>query len=164
MSSDKQINNRYQRSLWGVYTTNGPISEEHLELTDLYLLMRHDDNLKFLQNPAIQALAYYKFENVQDFYKFSNTYLVDNSLEKGELPTKLKNDFYMFTNKDDAVDALNDLRNKQDMYYEELPDELKNYASKLDLGIIDLMPLFANYFHFVLKDVMESTKGGDDAD
>lgn len=164
--TSKPLNNRYHDSLWSIFTTASDISNEHLELSDFYLLMRHEDTLKFRQNgdTIMQMLAFYRIQTPHDYYRFNNVYLIDNSVKQGQLPTKLKNEFYMFTNRLDALKALEHLRKKQDQYYDALPSDLKALANKTDLGVTDILPYYMKFSGTtVLDDVMKS-KGAENND
>lgn len=151
------------RSAYMVVAQNHDKKPKDLRLDDILMLAKgYQDQLKFIvyidfnnykeDKPIVkkvdQLLAYFSIKDTDNFYAFLKEYvnLTNRDVKKGRgITKKLKKNFIVYDNYDDAEKERLDLLDKQDKYFDSLPEFAKGVSEKTTLLTIDLYQFIAKY-------------------
>lgn len=151
------------RSAYMVVAQNHDKKPKDLRLDDILMLAKgYQDQLKFIvyidfnnykeDKPIVkkvdQLLAYFSIKDTNNFYAFLKEYvnLTNRDVKNGRgITKKLKKDFIVYDNYDDAEKERLDLLDKQDKYFDSLPEFAKGVSEKTTLLTIDLYQFIAKY-------------------
>lgn len=151
------------RSAYIVVAQNHDKKLKDLRLDDILMLAKgYQDQLKFIvyidfnnykeDKPIVkkvdQLLAYFSIKDTNNFYAFLKEYvnLTNRDVKKGQgITKKLKKNFIVYDNYDDAEKERLDLLDKQDKYFDSLPEFAKGVSEKTTLLTIDLYQFIAKY-------------------
>lgn len=157
----KQI--KKPRSAYMVVAQNHDKKPKDLRLDDILMLAKgYQDQLKFIvyidfnnykeDKPIVkkvdQLLAYFSIKDTNNFYAFLKEYvnLTNRDVKNGRgITKKLKKNFIVYDNYDDAEKERLDLLDKQDKYFDSLPEFAKGVSEKTTLLTIDLYQFIAKY-------------------
>lgn len=157
----KQI--KKPRSAYMVVAQNHNKKPKDLRLDDILMLAKgYQDQLKFIvyidfnnykeDKPIVkkvdQLLAYFSIKDTNNFYAFLKEYvnLTNRDVKNGRgITKKLKKNFIVYDNYDDAEKERLDLLDKQDKYFDSLPEFAKGVSEKTTLLTIDLYQFIAKY-------------------
>lgn len=157
----KQI--KKPKSAYMVVAQNHDKKPKDLRLDDILMLAKgYQDQLKFIvyidfnnykeDKPIVkkvdQLLAYFSIKDTNNFYAFLKEYvnLTNRDVKNGRgITKKLKKNFIVYDNYDDAEKERLDLLDKQDKYFDSLPEFAKGVSEKTTLLTIDLYQFIAKY-------------------
>lgn len=138
---------------------------EDATLKDLLILNRDDNQLKWMQwldkekstatNKVIrpkQFVGYVKIDQPIIFEEFLKTFFYNHSdqINKYGYPKIMDDLLYAGIDKKTVDGYTEDLRKKQDVYYQGLLEEIKPNTNKLNLFTVDLLMMLANYLNDVV--------------
>lgn len=138
---------------------------EDATLKDLLILNRDDNQLKWMQwldkekstatNKVIrpkQFVGYVKIDQPIIFEEFLKTFFYNHSdqINKYGYPKIMDDLLYAGIDKKTVDGYTEDLRKKQDVYYQGLLEEIKPNTNKLNLFTVDLLMMLANYMNDVV--------------
>lgn len=138
---------------------------EDATLKDLLILNRDDNQLKWMQwldkdkstatkkviRPK-QLVGYVKIDQPIIFEEFLKTFFYNHSdqINQYGYPKIMDDLLYAGIDKKVVDGYTQDLRKKQDAYYQGLMEEIKPHTNKLNLFTVDLLMMLANYMNDVV--------------